>query len=59
MLQAAGFEDPSRPHYVCKLHKAIYGLKQAPRACFQRFSTFLFEAGFICSKGLNGNSRLQ
>lgn len=26
--------DPDRPHFICKLQKAIYGLKQAPRAWF-------------------------
>lgn len=25
---------PDRPHFICKLQKAIYGLKQAPRAWF-------------------------
>jgi hypothetical protein len=30
MKQPPGYEDKSRPHYVCKLDKAIYGLKQAP-----------------------------
>ena len=29
MAQLAGFEDPLRPHFVCKLNKALYGLKQA------------------------------
>ena len=36
MAQPAGFEDPSRPHFVCKLNKVLYGLKQAPRAWFAR-----------------------
>jgi hypothetical protein len=26
MTQPLGFIDPVRPHYVCRLHKAIYGL---------------------------------
>lgn len=50
MQQPPGFVDPSRPHHVCKLHKAIYGLKQAPRDRFQRFSSFLLRVGFTQSK---------
>ncbi|CAL9029439.1 unnamed protein product [Prunus brigantina] len=50
MQQPPGFVDPSRPHHVCKLHKAIYGLKQAPRAWFHRFSSFLLRVGFVNSK---------
>jgi len=49
MTQPPGFEDPSRPDYVCKLKKAIYGLKQAPRAWFDKFSSYLLKYGFICS----------
>ncbi|VVA38758.1 PREDICTED: poly, partial [Prunus dulcis] len=50
MQQPPSFVDPSRPHHVCKLHKAIYGLKQAPRAWFHRFSSFLLRVGFVNSK---------
>lgn len=50
MTQPAGFEDQSKPDYVCKLKKALYGLKQSPRAWFDKFSTFLLEFGFVCSK---------
>ncbi|KAI5337531.1 hypothetical protein L3X38_016802 [Prunus dulcis] len=50
MQQPPGFVDPSCPHHVCKLHKAIYGLKQAPHAWFHRFSSFLLRVGFVNSK---------
>jgi hypothetical protein len=32
MEQPPGFEDKSKPRYMCKLDKALYRLKQAPRA---------------------------
>ncbi|CAL8130910.1 unnamed protein product [Prunus armeniaca] len=38
MSQPHGFIDPTRPSYVCKLHKALYGLKKAPRAWFHHIS---------------------
>lgn len=50
MTQPHGFVDPTRPHYVCKLHKALYGLKHAPRAWFRRISTFLISTGFTQSR---------
>lgn len=50
MAQPAGFKDPEHPDYVCKLDKAIYGLKQTPKAWFDKFSTFLLEYRFTCSK---------
>lgn len=30
MKQPSGYEDKSRPNYVCKLDRALYSLKQAP-----------------------------
>lgn len=50
MKQPPGFEDPKRPHLVCKLDKAIYGLKQAPRAWYSRLSSKLIALGFRASK---------
>lgn len=50
MRQPPGYEDTSRPHYICKLDKALYGLKQAPRAWFSRLSTKLQDLGFKPSK---------
>ncbi|GKA17967.1 retrotransposon protein, putative, ty1-copia subclass [Tanacetum coccineum] len=50
MKQPPGFEDAHKPHYVCKLQKAIYGLKQSPRAWFSRLSNKLHQLGFRASK---------
>jgi hypothetical protein len=50
MRQPPGFEDASKPHYVCKLDKALYGLKQTPRAWYARLSTKLCDLGFKASK---------
>ncbi|CAL9020273.1 unnamed protein product [Prunus brigantina] len=50
MRQPKGFEDPSRPHHVCRLRKSLYGLKQAPRAWFHQFSEFLLQHGFVGSQ---------
>lgn len=50
MIQPPGFEDASKPHHACSLRKALYGLKQAPRAWFDKFSRFLLDYGFVCSK---------
>ncbi|XP_017189746.1 uncharacterized mitochondrial protein AtMg00810-like [Malus domestica] len=46
MVQPPGFEDPTYPNLVCKLHKSLYGLKQAPRAWNERFTAFLPQLGF-------------
>lgn len=45
VTQPPGFEDPDRPHHVCRLQKALYGLKQAPRAWYQELKTFLCQMG--------------
>lgn len=50
MKQPADFVDREKPHHVCKINKAIYGHKQAPRAWFGKFSYFLIDFGFVCSK---------
>ncbi|CAM8882543.1 unnamed protein product [Rhodiola kirilowii] len=46
MAQPQGFEDPSRPNHVCRLHKALDGLKQAPRAWFNKLKQHLITRGF-------------
>lgn len=42
MKQPPGFEDKSKPSYVCRLDRSLYGLKQAPRAWYSRLSTKLY-----------------
>ncbi|KAK1677491.1 hypothetical protein QYE76_038339 [Lolium multiflorum] len=49
MHQLPGFEDSTRPRYLCRLQKAIYGLKQAPRAWHARLSSVLGTLGFRAS----------
>lgn len=50
MTQHACFEDNNKSDHVCRLNKALYGLKRSPRTWFEKFSTFLLEFGFVCSK---------
>jgi histone deacetylase 1/2 len=50
MRQPPGYEDKTRPNFVCKLDKALYGLKQAPRAWYARLSSKLISLGFHASK---------
>jgi histone deacetylase 1/2 len=45
MHQPSGYEDKTRPQYVCRLDKAIYGLKQAPRAWYARLCAKLQALG--------------
>jgi histone deacetylase 1/2 len=51
MKQPPGYEDKSKPNYICRLDKALYGLKQAPRAWYSRLCNKLQSLGFIPSKG--------
>jgi hypothetical protein len=50
MEQPPGYEDATKPSYVCKLDKALYGLKQAPRAWYSRLSAKLISLRFHASK---------
>jgi hypothetical protein len=50
MAQPLGFQHPTYPTTVCKLHKAIYCLNQAPHAWFSRLSARLLELKFHSSK---------
>jgi len=47
MKQPPGFVHPNKPHYVCRLKKAIYGLKLAPHAWVHHFSGFLLSHGIV------------
>lgn len=49
VAQPQGFVDQDKPHYVCKLKKALYGLRQAPRAWYQELSKHLLGLGFTNS----------
>ena len=35
MSQPEGFIDPTQPHHICRLHKALDGFKQALWACLR------------------------
>jgi hypothetical protein len=50
MEQPPGYEDMTKPGYVCKLDKALYGLKQSPRAWYSRLSAKLIPLSFYASK---------
>jgi hypothetical protein len=50
MEQPPGYEDATKPSYVCKLDKDLYGLKQAPRAWYSRLSAKLISLRFHASK---------
>jgi hypothetical protein len=50
MERPPGYEDATKPGYVCKLDKALYGLKQAPRAWYSRLSAKLIYLRFHASK---------
>lgn len=45
VTQPPGFEDPEKPHHVCRLRKSLYGLKKAPRAWYQELKNFLTAMG--------------
>lgn len=46
MSQPPSFFNPSLPHHVCKLNKAIYGLRQASRAWYNELKSYLISLGF-------------
>jgi hypothetical protein len=50
MKQPPGYEDKTKPNFVCKLDNALYGLKQAPRAWYSRLSSKLQDLSFTPSK---------
>jgi hypothetical protein len=53
LRQLPGYEDKTKPQYVCRLDKALYSLKQAPRAWYSRLSSKLIELGFKMSRADN------
>ena len=50
MLQPEGFENKSKPNYICKLNKALYGLRHAPRVWFDKLKSALYSWDFENSK---------
>jgi hypothetical protein len=44
-----GFEDTTKPDYLCHLDNALYGLKHAPQALHARISSILGCLGFTAS----------
>ena len=48
--QLIGFEDSSRPDFMCHLNWSLYGLKQVPRAWYSRFASCLLGLGFVEAK---------
>ncbi|CAL1404706.1 unnamed protein product [Linum trigynum] len=50
MQQPAGFVDPDKPDYVCRLRKSIYGLRQAPRTWFSCLAAALTRFRFSVSR---------
>lgn len=49
MSQPPGFEDPSRPDWVCKVSCAIYGLRQSPRQWNLELSSAMVSLGLAQS----------
>ena len=52
MHQSAGYINPFKAEFVCKLTKALYGLKQAPQAWFDKLKVVLISLGFVNSKSV-------
>jgi transposase InsO family protein len=49
VVQPQGFVDPTRPHHVCKLDKALYGLRQSPRCWYLNIDTRIQRLGLTKS----------
>lgn len=47
MQQPPGFMVEGESNKVCILKKSIYGLRQSPRAWFDKFSSLMFQFGFV------------
>ena len=47
MDQPVGFEDPTKPDFICKLNKSIYGLKQSARCWNLTITQYLTSDGYI------------